>query len=164
LFLNGKSLGAKTINADASPRNWQVTFAPGELKAVARNNGKIVVTSELRTAGNPKKIVLSTDATKLSPGWDNVAFVRARIVDAKGVEIPRADDLISFNISGPGVIAAVDSADNSSHEPFQAAERRAFQGGCVAFVKAAGAPGKIVLTATAPGLTAGSIAIKATKP
>ena len=164
LFLNGKSLGAKTINADASPRNWQVPFAPGKLKAVARNNGKVVATDELRTAGSPKKIVLSTDAKKLSPGWDNVAFVRAEIVDANGFEIPRADDLISFKISGPGIIAAVDSANNSSHEPFQATERRAFQGGCVAFVKATAAPGKIVLTATGPGLSAGSIAIKAAKP
>ena len=42
LFLNGKSLGSKTINADASPRTWSVPFAPGILKAVARNNGKIV--------------------------------------------------------------------------------------------------------------------------
>jgi beta-galactosidase len=163
LFLNGKSLGAKTINADASPRNWQVSFAPGELKAVARNNGKIVATGELRTAGTPVKIVLSAKTQKLSPGWDNVAFVRAQVVDASGTEIPRADDLISFKISGPGIIAAVDNSDNSSHEPFQATERRAFQGRCVAFVKATGSSGKIVLTATAPGLVAGSIAIKTAK-
>jgi beta-galactosidase len=164
LFLNGKSLGAKIINADASPRNWQVPFAPGILKAVARNNGKIAATDELRTAGSPEKIVLSTETKKLPPGWDNVVFVRARVVDANGIEIPRADDLISFTISGPGVIAAVDSANNSSHEPFQATERRAFQGECVAFVKATGSSGKIVLMATAPGLTADSIAIKAAKP
>jgi beta-galactosidase len=164
LFLNGKSLGAKTINADASPRNWQVPFAPGKLKAVARNNGKIVATDELRTTGKPAKIVLSTETKKLAPGWDNVAFVRAKVVDANGIRIPRADDLISFKISGPGVIAAVDNADNSSHEPFQATERHAFQGGCVAFVKATSSSGKIVLTATASGLAAGSIAIKATKP
>ena len=164
LFLNGKSLGAKPINADASPRNWQVPFAPGELKAVARNNGKTVATDLLRTAGKPAKIVLSTDAKKLPPGWDNVAFVRAKIVDAKGIEVPHADDLISFNISGPGVIAAVDSANNSSHEAFQAVERRAFQGKCVAFVKATGSSGKIVLTATTPGLKSDSITVKATNP
>ncbi len=164
LFLNGKSLGIKTINADASPRNWQVPFAPGELKAVARNNGKIVATDMLRTAGSPKTIVLSTGTKTLSPGWDNVAFVRAKVVDSNGVVIPRADDLISFKISGPGVVAAVDNANNSSHESFQATERHAFAGECIAFVKATGVSGKIVLTATAPGLNAGSIAIKAARP
>jgi beta-galactosidase len=164
LFLNGKSLGAKTINADAAPRNWQVPFAPGELKAVARNNGKIAATDELRTAGKPAKIILTTETKKLSPGFDDVAIIRATIVDSNGIQIPRTSDLISFQSSGPGVIAAVDSADNSSHEPFQATERRAFQGECVAFVKASASSGKIILTATASGLTAGSIAIKATRP
>jgi beta-galactosidase len=49
--------------------------------------------------------------------------VRAKIVDAKGITIPRASDLISFKISRPGVIAAVDNADNASTEPFQATSR-----------------------------------------
>jgi beta-galactosidase len=69
--------------------------------------------------------------------------------------------LITFKLSGPGVIAAVDNADNSSHEPFQAAERRAFQSRCVAFVKATAPSGKILLTATAPGLSAATLALQA---
>jgi beta-galactosidase len=164
LFLNGKSLGSKKINADASPRIWKVPFTPGTLKAVAKNGGKIVATDELRTAGKAVKIVLATETKKLSPSWDDVACVRATVVDANGITVPRADDLISFKISGPGVIAAVDSADTVSHEPFQASERHAFQGECVAFVKASAPSGEIILTATAPGLAAVSIAIKAAKP
>ena len=39
-----------------------------------------------------------------------------------------ASDLIRFKVSGPGVIAAVDSGNNASHEPFQASERKAYQG------------------------------------
>ena len=38
------------------------------------------------------------------------------------------------------------------------------QGRCVAFVKAVAPSGKIVLTASAPGLAAGSISIRAAKP
>ena len=87
-------------------------------------------------------------------------MVRATIVDANGITVPRADDLIAFKISGPGVIAAVDNADNTSHESFQAVERHAFQGECVAFVKASAPSGKITLTASAPGLTAGSLSIQ----
>ena len=161
LFLNGKSLGVKTINADASPRVWRVPFAPGKLKAVARNDGKAVVTDELGTAGKPAKIILSTETKMLPPGWDDVALVRAKIVDATGVVIPRANDLVSLKVSGPGVIAAVDNADNSSHELFQTNTRHAYQGECVAFVKATAASGKIVLTATATGLDAGTVTLKA---
>jgi beta-galactosidase len=55
----------------------------------------------------------------------------------------------------------VDNGDNSSHELFQAAARRACQGRCIAFVKATAAPGRITLTATAPGLTGASVALAA---
>jgi beta-galactosidase len=66
LFLNGKSLGAKPINKDASPRYWKVAFAPGTLRAVARNAGQQVATDELRTAGKAAKIFLTTDKKTLS--------------------------------------------------------------------------------------------------
>ncbi len=160
LFLNGKSLGVKPINKDASPRAWKVAFEPGILRAVARNNGKEIATDELRTAGTAAKIVLTTDKQKLSGGWDDVAFVRAAVVDENGVVLPRAKDLIRFTITGPGLIAAVDSADNTSIEPFQTSERRAYQGVCFAMIKASQAGKKIVITAEADGLKAGSVAIE----
>jgi beta-galactosidase len=72
--------------------------------------------------------------------------------------------LITFSLSGPGVLAAVDNADNSSHESFQAKERQAWQGWCVAFVKASGPAGDITLTASAPGLEAGSLSLQAAPP
>ena len=163
LFLNGQSLGAKNLNADARPRNWLVPFAPGVLKAVARNDGKIVATDELRTAGKPAKIILSTETKTLAPGFDNVAVVRAKITDADGIEIPRANDLISFHISGPGVVSAVDNGDNASHELFQTNSRHAFQGECAAFVKTTAA-GKIHVSASASGLADGSISLKTIEP
>ena len=164
LFLNEKSLGVKNLNADASPRVWPVPFAPGILKAVARDeNGKVAATDELRTAGQPAKIILTTTAKKLSTGFDSVAMVRATIVDAKGITVPRASDLIAFNVSRNGVIAAVDNGDNTSHELFQTNSRHAFQGGCVAFVKAAAASGKITLTATAAGLSAAEMSLQISK-
>lgn len=160
LFLNGKSLGAKPINKDASPRGWKVGFVPGVLKTVARNGRKEVATDELRTAGAAAKIVLTADRQKLSGGWDEVAFVRATVVDENGVVVPRAKNLIRFSIAEPGVIAAVDSADNASVEPFQVSERRAYQGVCFALIKATQAGKDIVVTAEADGLKAGSVAIE----
>ena len=164
LFLNDKSLGAKVLNADASSRNWRVACVPGTLKAIARNGDQTVATNELRTAGPPAKIVLTANHDRLPLDWNEVAFVRAMVVDAHGVLVPSATNLITFKISGPGVIAAVDNADSASQEPFQADERHAFQGKCVAFVKANAASGKIILMASAPGLESGSIILKALPP
>ena len=160
LVLNDKSLGSKSRNADDAPRTWKVDFEPGTIKALGKNKDKLVASDELATAGKPAKILLTADCNSLSPGWDNVCCVTAAVADENGVVCPRADDLIRFKITGPGAIAAVATADRSSHEPFQASERHAYQGRCVAIVKAA-APGKVVLTAAAPGLTTASVTIEA---
>jgi|GEM_PF-3028805 len=75
-------------------------------------------------------------------------------------------DLIAFKVTGPGVIAAVDSGNNTSHEPFQASERKAHQGRCFAMIKASGAQGRITritLAASAPGLKGSSVSIAVRK-
>ncbi|HTV63014.1 MAG TPA: glycoside hydrolase family 2 TIM barrel-domain containing protein [Verrucomicrobiae bacterium] len=159
LFLNGKSLGAQEIHADASPRVWQVDYVPGALKAVARNGGTALATEVLRTAGPPARIVLAADCKEIANDWNSVAFVRAEVVDQNGVMVPDADNLISFTATAPGVIAAVDSADNSSHEPFQSDQRRAFRGTCVAYLKANAPSGRITVSASSPGLQNGSLII-----
>jgi len=168
LFLNGKSLGSEPLHADATPRTWTVPFQPGTLKAIGKNAGTIVATDELTTAGPATKIMLSADQDKLAPGWDNVSYVKASITDANGTEVPGADDLVTFTISGPGEIAAVDNADNSSHESFQATQRHAYNGRCFAIVRATRPTGivggAITLTASAPGRTPASITISTEVP
>ncbi|HEX8070259.1 MAG TPA: glycoside hydrolase family 2 TIM barrel-domain containing protein [Pyrinomonadaceae bacterium] len=161
LFLNGRSLGAQPRPADDAPRNWRVAFAPGTLRAVGTNGGRVVATHELRTAGPPAKIMLAADRTRLAPAWDDVVYVEASVVDAAGVVVPAAADLISFTVAGPGCVVAVDSGDNASHEPFQATERRAYQGRCFALLKALAPRGRITLTAAARGLAPGSASVVA---
>jgi beta-galactosidase len=156
LSLNGKSLGSKPLPADATPRTWRVAFEPGVIRAACKDGGPV---DELRTAGKPVKIALSADRAKLRPDWDDVAYVTARVVDDQGVTVPSANQEVAFRTAGPGVIAAVDSADNSSHEPFQASSRRAYEGECVAIVKAQAAGGRIVVSAAAPGLAGSSVTI-----
>jgi beta-galactosidase len=163
LFLNGKSLGAKPLPRDAAPRSWMITFEIGPLKAVARNRGQVVATHELRTAGKPAKIILEADRRVVTPIWDDVSYITARIVDGHGVPVPSANDQVVFSVAGPGGIAAVDSGDNSSHEPFQSSQRRAFQGTCFAMIKATASRGRITITASAPGLSNATINIAAGK-
>jgi beta-galactosidase len=161
LFLNGQSLGAQALPADASPRTWKVAFAPGTLAAVAKNGGTVVVKQELRTAGPPARLVLTADRTSVSPSFEDVVRVTATVVDASLVPVPDADHVVTFATSGPGTVVAVDSADNASHEPFQAGARHAFRGRCVAFVRASAPAGRITLTARAPGLEPATVLLEA---
>lgn len=160
LSLNGKSLGTKSRPADDAARTWVVPFEPGTLKALGKNKGQIVATHELHTAGKPAKIMLVAETTKVANDWNDVDYVTATVVDGHDVIVPTAGDLIKFKITGPGVIAAVDNSDNTSHESFQASERHAFQGRCIAVIKANGSSGRVVLTASATGLASASIAVK----
>ncbi|MEO9032884.1 MAG: glycoside hydrolase family 2 TIM barrel-domain containing protein [Ginsengibacter sp.] len=160
LFLNGKSLGAKERPADnASPRTWTVTFQKGTIKAVGKNNGKIVAIQELKTAGKPAKIMLTADKSAVGNSWDDVVYVRATITDENGTTCLRADNKIKFNIDGAGVIAAVDNADLTSTEPFQSDERWAYKGTCIAILKPNSGNGNITVTASSDNLKAGKISI-----
>lgn len=159
LFLNGRSLGTKPKPADDSPRNWRVTFEPGTIRAIGRNGGKTVAEYELKTAGKPAKVVLSTDRSGITNDWNDVVFVTATVTDADGVVVPTANDLIEFRAKGAGKIAAVDSADNTDHDPFQATKRRAFNGRCVAYIKANGPLGQIMVTARSAALKSNTVTI-----
>lgn len=164
LFLNDKSLGARMLPADGAPRVWKVQFQAGVIKAIATNKGKVVATHHLRTAGKPAKILLTVDRTRLSLSWDDVVLVEATIVDENGVLVPSAGDLISFQIRGPGVVAAVDNADSNSHESFQASGRHAFQGRCFAMIKGRATRGWITVSASAPGLVGKPVSIEVAGP
>lgn len=160
LRLNGRSLGSRTMPSDASPAVWNVPFVPGELVALGQGQDGAVARCVLRTAASPARIVLTSDKSAVRPGWDSVAEVRAQIVDGHGVLVPDATNIIQFNVSGSGAVIAVDSADNSSHEPFQAARRRAFQGQCAAMVRATAGAVPIHLTAVAEGLGSGALTLQ----
>jgi len=157
LFLNGNSLGKQTRPKDDSARTWKVNFSAGILKAVGSNGGRVVATHELRSAGSARKILLSVDKSSVANDWNDVAFVNAYVVDEVGTVVPDAENLISFKVEGAGFIAAVDSANSNSHEPYQASQRRAYQGTCLALIKARANRGKITITATSPGLRSASM-------
>ncbi len=156
LSLNGKTLGAKTLPADASARVWRVSFEPGAMVAACKNGPR----EELHTAGKAAKVVLTVDRARLRNDWDDVAYVTASVTDEHGVTVPSSDAEIAFETAGPGTMVALDSGDNTSHELFQAKTRQVYNGWCVATIRASGS-GKITVRASANGLAAGSVTIEA---
>lgn len=164
LFLNGKSLGPQPRPKDDSPRTWKVNFAPGTLRAVGMNKGQVAAANELRTAGRPSQLRLTVDKNSLGNWWDEVAFVNALVLDDQGTVVPNADNLINFTVAGSGFVAAVDSANSNSHEPYQATQRQAFQGVCLALIKANANRGKMKVTATSANLQSASVELSVSQP
>lgn len=162
LYLNDRSLGKKAARSDDGSLNWKVPFEPGTLKAVARIGGKDVAVDDLRTAGQAAALRLIPDRTSLTVNWDSVAHVEVQILDENGTLVPDASDLVQFSISGPGRMIAVDSGNVVSIEPFQASERTAYQGRCLAVLRAI-EPGVIILKASINGLSVATVEISATE-
>ena len=177
LLLNGHSLGRKKkgeaylipvgekISRDRTFTTryrlvWEVPYEPGTLRAVAYAGGKLVASAEVKTAGAPERVVLVPDRTSLRADGEDLSFLTARIEDAGGNLVPRADNLVRFAVAGPGRIAAVDSGNAASLEPFQADSRKAFSGLALLIVRSkAGEKGQIQVTATSDGLASGRAAL-----
>jgi beta-galactosidase len=73
------------------------------------------------------------------------------VVDRQGELVPRAHPRIRFSVTGPGEIVATDNGDATSHVPFGAKEREAYNGLALAIVRGRGA-GRVRVKAEADGL------------
>ncbi|MEU4929860.1 glycoside hydrolase family 2 TIM barrel-domain containing protein [Streptomyces yokosukanensis] len=140
---------------------WKVPFRPGELKAVARRDGKVVATDVLRTAGAAHAVRLTADRTSLAADGRSLVFVTAEIVDAHGVVVPDAEHLIAFDVRG-GSLAGVDNGREESAERYRASTRTAFHGKALAIVRSGTRSGALKVTARADGLRTGTAAVRTT--
>ncbi|WP_347302586.1 glycoside hydrolase family 2 TIM barrel-domain containing protein [Croceibacterium sp. TMG7-5b_MA50] len=155
-FLNGASLGTLPINEDASPRRWAVTWEPGEVRAVCRDAGASELADTLRTAGPATRIELSPDSPAVGSTFDDLTYVRARIVDANGVTVPGAEQVLHFAAEGTGKVIATDNGSESDHTPFPDLSRKPRGGIVTGLVRGTG-PGTMVVRVSAEGLPTATI-------
>ena len=153
VFLNDRSLGAQhTMTAAGYHLAWQVPWAPGVLRAVAKRNGVIACVEAVRTAAAPARLILSADATALRADGKDLAHVTVAVADAAGIVVPDADHRIALDVQGAGRIIGVDNGDPLSHMNFCGREMKAFRGKCLAVIQTAKQPGNITLRARSQGL------------
>jgi beta-galactosidase len=94
-----------------------------------------------------------------SDGQD-LSYITVELTDNTGTRHPKAENLIHFEIEGPGEIIAVANANPVSLESYQSPQRRAWQGRCMVIVKSGRKPGTITLKAKSDGLVPSIINIK----
>ena len=161
LFLNGQSLGRKKKGEFEYRLRWDdVVYAPGELRVVAYRSGKEWARDTVKTTGPAAKLLLAADRAAIRADGQDLAFITVTIADKDGLMVPRTHNLVKFDLTGPGEIVAVGNGDAASHEPFQAKQRKAFNGLCQVIIRAKpGEPGQITLKATSDGLPAAELPI-----
>ena len=180
LFINGKSQGIrkKTVygaknEGDAFRKSteyhvmWRVNFEPGEVKVVARKNGKVLREQVIKTAGAPHHLVLKKtyQGCQAFGSSDPTTCVEVNVVDKDGNLCPNADNQIFFSVSGEQdasghgflktpKILGTDNGCQTSLERFTDSHRKAFFGKCVVVIK-----GKGTLKAQAVDLKDASVAL-----
>ena len=158
LFFNGESLGRKKKGDEFRLRWDEVKYAPGELKVVAYKNGEKWAEDSVKTTGPAAKLTLTADRTTLTADGSDLSYITVSIADKEGLVVPRTDNLVQFEITGPGEIIATDNGDATSLEPFQAKERKAFNGLALVIVRTkAGEAGAISVKAKSEGLDSAEV-------
>ncbi len=162
LFLNGTSLGRKRTDRTTEFKGtWDVPYAAGELRAVGYRGGKEAGAAILRTARNVSQIVLTPDRTRIKADGQDLSYVTIDLKDAGGTRDPKAENLLEFQIEGPGTIAGVGNANPMSVESYQRPARKAWHGRCLVIVKSTNRPGEIRLHVSAAGLSPAVTTIRA---
>lgn len=173
LFLNGQSLGRKTMTKN-SHLEWPVKYTPGTLLARGFKGGKEILVTKVETTGQPAAIQLLPHRATLQADGEDVSVITVQVADVQGRVVPTADNLITFELTGPGKIIGVGNGDPSSHEPdqFIAAEqspapvwqRSLFNGLAQVIVQSQQETGDIKLTARSTGLAERTLVVTVKSP
>ena len=164
LFLNGKSLGKRKKAASEYRLQWnEVIYNPGELKVKVWKNGEEWAEDLVKTTTKPAKLNLEADRIEIIADGKDLVFVTVNIVDKNNLLVPKSDNLVHFDVEGPGEIIAVGNGDPTSHEPFISEKRSAFNGKILVIIRSKKTTGTIILNAKSKGLLNSSVEIKATQ-
>ena len=158
LFINGESQGIRQ-KQDSHQYHvmWRVNFVPGEVKVVARQNGKVVREKVIRTAGAPHHIRLTSDRNSLPADGKSLAFVTVEILDKDGNLCPNAENQVFFDVEGGAVNAGVDNGCQTSLERFKDNNRKAFSGKCLVVLQSQRKHSEVTLTAKGVDLKSDTI-------
>ncbi len=161
LYLDDKLIEeGPATRAERFVASFKLPYGPGVLKAVGVQGGKPVAEVVLRTVGEAVLIRLTPDRVTLRADRQDLSFITVEAVDKSAQPLPNAAHAVTFNLSGPGVIAAVGNGDSTSEEMYQGNQLKLFNGKALVVVRVSRTPGTIRLTASAPRLKPATISLQ----
>ncbi|RIJ78032.1 DUF4982 domain-containing protein [Nakamurella silvestris] len=154
-FTTGPYIGSYTSpNGSAGKLHleWNVPFAKGELKAVAKKNGVVVSSDVLNTAGVATTTTLTPDKLAIAADGHSMSFVTVDVVDKNGVMVPSANNQLNFTVTGGGSLVGLDNGNPESAESYKSTSRAAFNGKALAMIESDTSGTPITVTVTGAGL------------
>lgn len=154
LYLNDELIGSQlpdtdriSINLKHPPFTFNIDeFEVGKLKAIAKINGAVVATHEVRTPEDPETIRISIDDSGIAPqaNCNDVVFAYLTVVDKNGTTVWDYSKELSIEIEG--------DAELLNPEPLKAEA-----GIATALIRIGKSKGEVLLRAKAMGLEQGDL-------
>lgn len=161
LLLNNKEVGVKPVSEETQIKaEFEVPYAPGELKAVAMSNGAQIGEVVFKTVGKPAALHLKADRAAIGKGRNDLSYVTLEVLDATGQLVPDAAVPVTFSISGAAEIAAAGSANPKDVWSFRQLNPTTFRGRALAIVRPKGVAGTAILRAQAEGFASASVSVR----
>ena len=130
LILNGRSLGKQACGKETGfETEFHAVYEPGELEAVAYENGKEIGRASLRTAGTPAAVRLSAET------YDTLAFVNVDVVDIQGLLAADAAVKLHIELDGPARLLGFGGFGARHHKGYEGADTTAGEGHALAVLK-----------------------------
>src|SRR5690606_9534954 len=160
LELNGKRL--YTRKPSSFPNRMikgYLPYLPGTVSVKGYIDGQEVCQYTLTTAGPTVKLGFDMEEIKLEAkeGFQKLFTVRA--LDKEGNHVFRESAKVTFKVTGPAEIVAVDNGDLCSNEPYDSQSMHMYRGCVSTVLRLTGEQGRVVLSAYGDGLYAGQLVI-----
>ena len=154
LLQNGKSLGRK--KSEEYKAVFVMRYEPGELTAVAYQNGSETGRDVLRTAGRTARIELTAERNAIQGDGADLCFVTLRALDENGEPVFLENGEVSVTLQGGGALAALGSADPKPDrlKPFGETSCPMYQGAALAVIRSEEGVKGCLFTAAMNGLSA----------
>lgn len=139
-----------------------LTYAPGELKAVALDsNGKEACEQTLVTAGKPHAIRLTPDKLQFADSSQALVYILAEVVDKKGNVVPNAEVHITFSVDGDAEVLATGSGNPKDPKGYFHNDRTTSEGKALAVIKSSSTADPVKVIAKGRGLKPATVTLNA---
>ena len=151
LFLNEKSLGKRKMS-DSPDRlfRWTIPYEAGTITAKAVYEGK-EITTELKTASKPVKLIVTSDKTSLKADAYDVAHIIVQLVDENGIATKTENTKVEFEIKGDAKMLGVDNGAPENLNDFQSNSVPTDQGRCLMILQSTKKAGQVTVIVKAEG-------------
>ena len=152
LLINGKSIGRQpTGEANRFKAMFDTTYEPGEVVAIAYENGNETGRFSLTSAKGTKHLSVKADKKQVTCDTSSLVYVDICLADADGNLFAADNQKVKVAVEKTGELIGFANADPDTEENFYDAERSTYDGHAVAVVRPTQA-GEIMISVSADGI------------